>query len=174
MDRRAFLRAAGSAAAAGCRAAEAGAGIDEHAGGVRESARRIELATAAGMAMQRRDWEQGIFAQAMLESEQRERLIQVTRAAMVQQVPDGRMGVVVSGGPTDPAMGGAAYAQATEWTGEPAMRQAVDRMLDWTLIRRRGIRRACCITHLKRPRCGRTGSMEPRHFLRQWGISMKR
>jgi unsaturated rhamnogalacturonyl hydrolase len=85
------------------------------------------------MAMQRRDWEQGIFAQAMLESGQREKLIQLTRAAMVQQTSDGRMGVVGSGGPTDPAMGGAAYAQAAKWTGEPAMRQAVDRMLEWIL-----------------------------------------
>lgn len=91
------------------------------------------MATAAGMAMQRRDWEQGVFAQAMLQSGQRERLIQLTRAAMVQQIPDGRMGVVVNGGPTDPAMGGAAYAQAAEWTGEPEMRQAVDRMLEWIL-----------------------------------------
>jgi unsaturated rhamnogalacturonyl hydrolase len=98
-----------------------------------ESARRIELATAAGLAMQRRDWEQGIFAQAMLESGQRENLIQLTRAAMVQQTADGRMAVVVSGGPTDPAMGGAAYAQAAKWTGEPAMQQAVDRMLEWIL-----------------------------------------
>ncbi len=85
--------------------------------------------------MQRRDWEQGIFAQAMLQSGQRERLIQLTRAAMVQQTPDGRMGVVASGGPTDPAMGGAAYAQAARWTGEPEMQQAVDRMLQWILYR---------------------------------------
>ena len=83
--------------------------------------------------MQRRDWEQGIFAQAMLESGQREKLIQLTRAAMVQQTADGRMAVVVSGGPTDPAMGGAAYAQAANWTGEPAMQGAVDRMLEWIL-----------------------------------------
>jgi unsaturated rhamnogalacturonyl hydrolase len=98
-----------------------------------ESAERIERATSAAFAMQRRDWEQGILAQALLQSGQRERLVQVTRAAMVQQTPDGRMGVVVSGGPTDPAMGGAAYAQAAEWTGDAAMRQAVQRMLTWVL-----------------------------------------
>ena len=85
------------------------------------------------MTMQRRDWEQGIFAQAMLESGQRETLIQLTQAAMLQQVADGRMAVVVSGGVTDPAMGGAAYAQAAKWTGEPQMQQAVERMLDWLL-----------------------------------------
>ncbi len=83
--------------------------------------------------MQRRDWEQGIFAQAMLQSGQRDLLIQLTKAAMVQQTPDGRMGVVVSGGPTDPAMGGAAYAQAAEWTGDAAMHQSVQRMLEWIL-----------------------------------------
>lgn len=83
--------------------------------------------------MQRRDWEQGIFALSLLQSGQRERLIQVTRAAMVQQTPDGRMGVVVNGGPTDPAMGGGAYAQAAEWTGEAVMQQAVQSMLAWIL-----------------------------------------
>ena len=93
----------------------------------------MALATQAGFAMQRRNWEQGVFAQAMLESGQRENLIQITRAAMVQQTADGRMGVVVSGGPTDPAMGGAAYDQAARWTGEPAMKRAVDQMLDWIL-----------------------------------------
>jgi hypothetical protein len=87
-----------------------------------ESTRRIEHATTAALALQRRDWEQGILAQAMLQSGQREKLIQLTKAAMVQQTPDGRMGVVVSGGPTDPAMGGAAYAQAAKWTGAPEMR----------------------------------------------------
>lgn len=100
-----------------------------------ESVRRIELATMAALTMQRRDWEHGIFAQALLQSGQRERLIQVTRAAMVQQTPDGRMAVVVAGGPTDPAMGGAAYLQAAEWTGEPPMHDAVVRMLQWLLLK---------------------------------------
>jgi unsaturated rhamnogalacturonyl hydrolase len=98
-----------------------------------ESAQRIERATSAALAMQRRDWEQGILAQALLQSGQRERLIQLTKAAMVQQTADGRMGVVVSGGPTDPAMGGAAYARAAEWTSDAAMHQAVQRMLVWIL-----------------------------------------
>jgi unsaturated rhamnogalacturonyl hydrolase len=130
MNRRLFLRVAGTGTV-GCWAMQAGTQPKKISAS--ESARRIELATAAGLAMQRRDWEQGIFAQAMLESGQRENLTQLTRAAMVQQTADGRMAVVVSGGPTDPAMGGAAYAQAAKWTGEPAMQQAVDRMLEWIL-----------------------------------------
>jgi len=96
-----------------------------------ESKRRIELATAAAMAMQRRDWEQGILAQAMVEAGDRRRVILLTKAAMVQKTPDGRLGVVVSGSPTDPAMGGAAYAKAAEWTGDAQMQQAVDGLLNW-------------------------------------------
>jgi rhamnogalacturonyl hydrolase YesR len=96
-----------------------------------ESQQRITRATAAALAMQRQDWEQGIFAQAMLEAEERERVILLTKAAIVQRVPDGRLGVVNSGGPTDPSMGGAAYAKAAEWTAEPQIRQAVDGLLDW-------------------------------------------
>jgi rhamnogalacturonyl hydrolase YesR len=96
-----------------------------------ESARRIELATAAAMAMQRRDWEQGTLAQAMVEAGDRRRVILLTKAAIVQRTPDGRLGVVNSGSPTDPAMGGAAYAKAAEWTGDAEMQQAVDGLLNW-------------------------------------------
>jgi rhamnogalacturonyl hydrolase YesR len=83
------------------------------------------------MAMQRRDWEQGLFAQAMLEIDDRRSVILLAKAAIVQRTPDGRLGVVVSGGPTDPAMGGCAYAKAAEWTGDPQIKQAVDGLLNW-------------------------------------------
>jgi rhamnogalacturonyl hydrolase YesR len=131
MDRRSFVHAAALAGAHSLLAEPAqqpSARIQNS-----EIVKPIERATSAGLALQRRDWEQGIFAQAMLQSGQRDKLIQLTRAAMVQQTPDGRMGVVVNGGPTDPAMGGAAYAQAAEWTGDPAMHEAVERMLTWIL-----------------------------------------
>jgi rhamnogalacturonyl hydrolase YesR len=96
-----------------------------------ESARRIEAATTAALAMQRRDWEQGILAQAMVEAGDRHRTILLTKAAIVQRTPDGRLGVVNSGSPTDPAMGGAAYAKASEWTGDAEIQQAVDGQLNW-------------------------------------------
>jgi rhamnogalacturonyl hydrolase YesR len=98
-----------------------------------EGARRIESATAAALAMQRRDWEQGILAQAMVEAGDRRTVILLTKAAIVQKTPDGRLGVLVSGSPTDPAMGGAAYAKAAEWTGDAEMQQAVDGLLTWIL-----------------------------------------
>ena len=120
MNRRAFLY--GSAAL----------GVVPAAGGA-ESAGRIRKAKAAAMAMQRRDWEQGVLAQALLETGDREGVILLTKAAMVQRTPDGRLGVVVSGSPTDPAMGGEAYARAAEWTGDAAIHGAVDGLLEWIL-----------------------------------------
>jgi unsaturated rhamnogalacturonyl hydrolase len=133
MNRRLFLQTAAivSVDAAMAQAESAPDGASSKTKSESEGRRRIARATAAAMAMQRRDWEQGILAQALVEAGDREHVILLTRAAMVQATPDGRMGVVVSGGPTDPAMGGAAYAKAAEWTGDPEMRQAVDRMLEW-------------------------------------------
>jgi unsaturated rhamnogalacturonyl hydrolase len=96
-----------------------------------ESRRRVEKATTAAMAMQRRDWEQGIFAQAMLEADNRKAVALLTKAAIVQRVRDGRLAVVVSGSPTDPSMGGEACAPAAEWTGDQQIQQAVQGLLDW-------------------------------------------
>lgn len=134
MNRRSFLRAAAvlGAPLAGVPAmAQALRGVSGKGRPTSESARQIQKATAAAMAMQRRDWEQGILAQALLEAGDRENVILLTKAAIVQRMPDGRLGVVLSGGPTDPAMGGVAYAQAAEWTGDPQMRKAVDGLLEW-------------------------------------------
>jgi rhamnogalacturonyl hydrolase YesR len=106
----------------------------------RETAERVQRALSAAMAMQRRDWEQGILAQALLEAGDREPVILMSKAAAVQRTPDGRMGVVVSGGATDPAMGGEAYAKAAEWTADAQLRQCVNGLLAW--IRQRAPRSA--------------------------------
>ena len=134
MNRRSFLHSAASLAALpavtpGALANAVSAPTNTAANS--ESARRISKATVAAMAMQRRDWEQGILAQAMIEAGDRERVILLTRAAIVQRMPDGRLGVVNAGSPTDPSMGGAAYAKAAEWTGDAQMQQAVDGLLNW-------------------------------------------
>jgi len=96
-----------------------------------EAERRIQQAAAAGLAMQRRDWEQGVLAQAFLEAGDDKNVILLTKAAMVQRVADGRMAVVVEGGPTDPAMGGEAYWRAAQITGDAEIEAAVRSMLDW-------------------------------------------
>ena len=138
MNRRSFLHAAVAMGAPwaglpGVAAQARSEGAQENAKGDRqqESAQRIERAKRAAMCLQRRDWEQGILAQALLEAGDREGLILLTKAAVVQQTPDGRMGVVVSGSPTDPSMGGVAYDKAAEWTGDAQIRGAVDKLLDW-------------------------------------------
>lgn len=133
MNRRFFLQAAAALSAQGAAAHS----VRNHAAEISaksqflEAGRRIEKAAAAAMAMQRRDWEQGILTQAFLEAGDRERVVLLTKAAIVQRTPDGRLGVVVSGGITDPAMGGAAYAKAAEWTGDQTIRDAVDALLIW-------------------------------------------
>ncbi|MFZ2023863.1 MAG: glycoside hydrolase family 88 protein [Terracidiphilus sp.] len=147
MNRRSFLRAISALTAPLAILPEASAYegsssvqgvLDE--GSQSEHARRIEKATVAALAIQRRDWEQGILAQAMVEADSRHRTILLTKAAIVQKTPDGRVGVVNSGSPTDPAMGGCAYAKAAEWTGNAEIQQAVDSLLYW--IRNRAPRNA--------------------------------
>jgi len=134
MDRRTFLVSGAvigvSGVAARAVSGKEGKNPGRHSS-ASESARRIARAKAAGLAMQRKDWEQGIFAQALLEAGEREEVIRLTRAAMVMRVPDGRLAVVNSGGPTDPAMGGAAYARAAEWTRDPQIKAAVEGLLAW-------------------------------------------
>ena len=93
----------------------------------------IPRATAAALAMQRRDWEQGILAQAFLETGDNDNLIRLTKAAIVQRTADGRLAVVVSGGPTDPAMGGEGYWKAAHLTGDREIQDAVRGMLDYLL-----------------------------------------
>ncbi len=95
--------------------------------------RRIKLAAAAGLSMQRRDWEQGVLAQAFLEAGDDETVILLAKAAIVQRVADGRLGVVDQGSPTDPAMGGEAYWHAAEITGDAQIKEAVLGMLEWIL-----------------------------------------
>ena len=134
MNRRTFLHSAALTAPLAAfpgATAQAVGGPENAAANKSESALRVEKATAAALAMQRRDWEQGILTQAMVEAGDRQRAILLTKAAMAQQTPDGRLGVVVSGSPTDPSMGGCAYLKASEWSGDAEMRQAVSGLLHW-------------------------------------------
>jgi unsaturated rhamnogalacturonyl hydrolase len=93
----------------------------------------IAKATAAALSFERRDWEQGILAQAFLEAGDNDNMIHLTYSAIVQEAPDGRLAVVVSGGPTDPAMGGEAYRRAGMLTGDREIHDAVRGLLDFLL-----------------------------------------
>jgi len=145
MNRRRFLRGVAAAAtpvaavqalslAARDSAIEGEKG-QRDARGITESKRRIFRATAAAMSLQRRDWEQGILAQAMLRVGEREKVILLTKAAIVQRTPDGRLGVVISGSPTDPAMGGEAYAAAARWSGDARIQVAGNGLLEWIRLK---------------------------------------
>jgi len=123
MNRRQLL--CGTAALAACREAIA---ADDPA-----NSTWIHNATAAALSMQRRDWEQGILAQAFLETGDHDNMIRLTRSAIIQKMPDGRLAVVNSGGPTDPAMGGEAYWKAAQLTGDREIQDAVRAMLDFLL-----------------------------------------
>lgn len=130
MDRRGLFRGAAvlGAGLAFPRAADSAAG-DENS----EAHTRIKKAAAAGLAMERRDWEQGILAHAFLEAGDDESVVLLTKAAIVQRVPDGRLGVVIEGGTTDPAMGGEAYWHAGQLTGDAGIQEAVHGLLEWIL-----------------------------------------
>lgn len=93
----------------------------------------IARAAAAALAMQRRDWEHGVLAQAFLEAGRNDDLIRLTKAAIVQRTPNGRLAVVVNGSATDPTMGGEAYWRAGQLTGDPEIQSAVRGMLEYLL-----------------------------------------
>lgn len=137
MNRRSFLKTAAAASAPLIATPPAIAQATQSANQTKksESEQHIEKAASAALAMQRQDWEQGILAHAFLEAGDKNRVIQLTKAAMVLRKPDGRLAVVVSGGPTDPSMGGAAYAKAAEWTADPQIKDAVAGLLEWIRVK---------------------------------------
>jgi rhamnogalacturonyl hydrolase YesR len=92
----------------------------------------LEKVAQAALAMQRHSWEHGILAQAFLDMGDQERLILMTKAAIVEKAADGRL-AAIGGGITDPAMGGAAYWRAGELTRDPEMQQAANGLLEFVL-----------------------------------------
>jgi unsaturated rhamnogalacturonyl hydrolase len=84
--------------------------------------------------MQRYSWEQGVAAQAFLESGDMDLVILLAKEAVVRQLADGRLAVVGNlTAVTDPAAMGEALLAAAKATGEPQMKEAADRMLAWLL-----------------------------------------
>jgi rhamnogalacturonyl hydrolase YesR len=91
-----------------------------------------EKVAQAALAMQRHSWEQGILAQAFLDMGDRDRVILMTKGAIVEKAADGRL-AAIGGGATDPAMGGTAYWRAGEWTSDPQMQEAARGLLEFVL-----------------------------------------
>ncbi len=89
---------------------------------------------SALLAMQRYSWEQGVAAQAFLESGDTDLAILMAKEAVVRQLADGRLAVI--GGltaVTDPAAVGEALLFAAQKVNDASLQSAADRMADWLL-----------------------------------------
>lgn len=90
----------------------------------------------AMLSMQRAAWEQGVAAQAFLERGDVDMVVLFAREAALRQSPDGRLANF--GEPdnvTDMAANGEPVLRAAEHLGDPGLRAASDRMLEYLLKR---------------------------------------
>lgn len=99
-----------------------------------ERKERIEKVKKALLAMQRFAWEQGVTAQAFLESGEHEWVILLAKDALNRQIEDGRLAFMGEVSSADPAANGEAVLFAANDTGDPAFTQAAQNMLDWLLL----------------------------------------
>ncbi len=94
----------------------------------------IEKVIKAMLAMQRRAWEQGVAAQALLESGQTDYVVLLAKDAVVNQLKDGRLGLNGQNQPvTDPAANGEPVLFAANLTGDAMLIKAATQMLDYLL-----------------------------------------
>ncbi len=97
---------------------------------------KIEKVKRAMLSMQRYAWEQGVAAQAMLESGETEWVILMAKDAVLRQLDDGRLAVVSSNqGVTDPAANGEAVHFAAKATGDPELQRGAEKMLAYLLTK---------------------------------------
>lgn len=94
----------------------------------------LDKVKLAALAMQRHNWEQGVVAQAFLESGDTQTAILMAVEGANRQIEDGRCAAI--GGQsaaTDPCAIGEALILACEQTQDPALCRALDRLLHWAL-----------------------------------------
>ncbi|MCD9021693.1 glycoside hydrolase family 88 protein [Cohnella silvisoli] len=93
--------------------------------------RRVKMAL---LSMQRYSWEQGVAAQAMLESGDSETAFLLARDAVIRQDASGKLGVMNDGySVTDSAANGEAVLRFATTTEDPLFVQGAANMLDWLL-----------------------------------------
>lgn len=101
-----------------------------------DSAERIREVMGAMLAMQRRAWEQGVAAQALLELGETDLAVLLAKDAVVNQRKDGRLGLNEGHNPVaDPAANGEPVLFAAQVTGDASLRDAAERMLDFLLYK---------------------------------------
>jgi unsaturated rhamnogalacturonyl hydrolase len=90
----------------------------------------------AMLAMQRRAWEQGVAAQALLELGELDWVVLLAKDAVVNQLKDGRLALNEGkGAVADPASNGEPLLCAAERTGDAMLHEAADRMLEFLLVK---------------------------------------
>lgn len=88
----------------------------------------------AMLSMQRASWEQGVAAQAFLESGDADLVCLMAKEAVLRQTEEGRLSVVyVDNGVTDPAASGEAVLFAAQYLEDANLKKAADRMLEYLL-----------------------------------------
>ena len=86
------------------------------------------------LAMQRRVWEQGTAAQALMELGEPDWVVLLAKDAVVNQLKDGRLGLNEGNAAVcDSAANGEPVLFAAKTTGDPTLQQAADRMLEFLL-----------------------------------------
>ena len=117
-------------------AVTAAASQDSAQGGEPKASPLVEKVKTAMLSMQRAPWEQGVAAQALLEMGETDLVILMAKEAVLRQIPDGRLGMLYTEqAVTDPASNGEAVLAAGKLTGDPAFKQAADRMLEYLLTK---------------------------------------
>jgi unsaturated rhamnogalacturonyl hydrolase len=98
------------------------------------AAPQVENVRQAGLALQRKSWEQGVLALAFLEEGDDARVVALSRASLIYTSPDG-LAAALGGAPVDPLMLGEPLWRAAQIGNDPALRKAADAMVDWALHR---------------------------------------
>ena len=101
-----------------------------------DSSERIRKVLHAMLSMQRRAWEQGVAAQALLELGETDLAVLLAKDAVVNQRKDGRLGLNEGQRPVaDPAANGEPVLFAAQVTGDESLRRAAEQMLDFLLYK---------------------------------------
>jgi len=91
-----------------------------------------ERVREAALSIQRQSWEQGVLAVAFLEQGDDAAVVQMAKASLIFQSKDG-VPAALGGSPVDPLMAGEAVWRAAAISGDPELKSAAARMLDYAL-----------------------------------------
>jgi unsaturated rhamnogalacturonyl hydrolase len=101
-----------------------------------DSSERTRKVIDAMLSMQRRAWEQGVAAQALLELGETDLAVLLAKDAVVNQRKDGRLGLNEGQAPVaDPAANGEPVLFAAQVTGDESLHDAAEQMLDFLLYK---------------------------------------